>query len=101
MLNHSNQKIHGKTCKRRTRPGMVSWDKNLFYSLSHTHNLVYMLIALCVCVFVCVCQYSAIYDWMFSRGVFCFCYQMGGFFNINLLNWRLITILYWFCQTLT
>ena len=80
---------------------MVSWDKNLFYSLSHTHNLVYMLIALCVCVFVCVCQYSAIYDWMFSRGVFCFCYQMGGFFNINLLNWRLITILYWFCQTLT
>ena len=52
MLNHSNQKIDGKTCKRRTRPGMVSWDKNLFFSLSHTHKLVYMLIALCVCVCV-------------------------------------------------
>ena len=23
------------------------------------------------------------------------------FFNINLFNWRLITILYWFCHTLT
>ena len=61
MLNHSNQKIDGKTCKRRTRPGMVSWDKNLFFSLSHTHKLVYTLIALCVCVCVCVSASIVLY----------------------------------------
>lgn len=64
MLNQSNQKIDRKTtCKRRTWPEMVSWDRSFPPSLSniHTHAL---------CVSICVCQCSATCDWMFNSCVF-------------------------------